>query len=160
MIEAAKEMLDLVKHMPEYTLWVLLGILFYKVVIVGGWISVARLLVNKVSHGYEKAKELEKVPPPPQVKQVEMNGKFILQDDTHVEFMNFLDEVINKRNLLRPPSKTAAGTFQMAFTQSYIHMDDVKWLKKILNEAYEREYAEIQVIVEQIKKEMNERIVK
>lgn len=50
MIEAAKELLEMVKHMPEYTLWVLLGILFYKVFIIGGWISVARLLINKIHH--------------------------------------------------------------------------------------------------------------
>lgn len=47
MIDAAKEMLDLVKHMPEYTLWVLAGILFYKVFIIGSWIAIARLLINK-----------------------------------------------------------------------------------------------------------------
>lgn len=47
MVEAAKELLEMVKHAPEYTLWVLLGILFYKVFIAGSWIMIVRLLILK-----------------------------------------------------------------------------------------------------------------
>lgn len=49
-MEAAKELLEMVKHAPEYTLWVLLGILFYKVFIAGSWIMIARLLILKTHH--------------------------------------------------------------------------------------------------------------
>lgn len=59
MIEAAREILEMVKHMPQYTLWVLAGILFYKVFIVGSWIAIARLLIVKAHDLLSKPKVIE-----------------------------------------------------------------------------------------------------
>ena len=60
MIEAAKELLEIVKHAPEYTMWVLIMILFYKVFIVGSWMAIARLAIIKV-HDIVKNRSNKKI---------------------------------------------------------------------------------------------------
>lgn len=126
MIEAAREMLDLVKHMPEYTLWVLIGILFYKVVIIGGWISVARLLINKL-HNFAVT---PKVLPEPPVQKMDL-GKLIVVYDACDELISTLDMVRRYSNEISYLKGGGVPTFQ----KSYLHRDDVAWMRKVLEEA-------------------------
>lgn len=51
MIEELKELLKLIQHMPDYVMWVLAGILFYKVFIVGNIYALIRFAIHKL-HDY------------------------------------------------------------------------------------------------------------
>lgn len=51
MIEEVKELLKLIQHMPDYVMWVLAGILLYKVFIIGNVYALARYAINKL-HDY------------------------------------------------------------------------------------------------------------
>lgn len=39
MLEELKQLIELIKGMPHMVMWVLAGLLFYKVVIIGSWFS-------------------------------------------------------------------------------------------------------------------------
>ena len=54
MVDAMKEIMDIIKQMPELAIWVLAGLLFYKVVIIGSWFGIARLVIIKLYDGYSK----------------------------------------------------------------------------------------------------------
>jgi hypothetical protein len=47
MISEAKELIDLILKLPHMALWILTGVLFYKVVIIGSWFGIARLLIER-----------------------------------------------------------------------------------------------------------------
>lgn len=47
-MEELKMLVDLVKDLPQLAVWALLGLLFYKVFIVGGTLTVVRLLIDKI----------------------------------------------------------------------------------------------------------------
>jgi hypothetical protein len=51
MIDALKELIGLVKELPEFALWILLGYLLYKLFIVGSIYGIIRLGINKL-HDY------------------------------------------------------------------------------------------------------------
>lgn len=124
MLEAAREILEMVKHMPEYTLWVLLGILFYKVFIAGSWIMVARLLIVKL---YEYFKS-----PPAKVVKYEINGQFIDEKTKHA-FDGLLSRIKSHRIELDPN-----GVSQF-YSSSYIHSSDIAFLNQALTVAIEHE---------------------
>lgn len=117
MVEAAKELLDLIKHAPEYTMWVLCGILFYKVFIIGSWIAIARLLINKV-YDYLTT-------PIEKTIEYDINDRFITRDGAHIKFFALIDQVrkLNKNGI----------------NSNYLHMQDVEWLEKAIIEKIERE---------------------
>lgn len=109
MLEAAKEILEMVKHMPQYTLWVLTGILFYKVVIIGGWISIARLLINK-THDF-----LTKPRPPRSIEETWKLSDLCISTDPRVETeMRALLYGLREKGL------------------SYLHYNDLEKLKKAI----------------------------
>jgi len=57
MVEALKEVMGLVKEMPHYALWILAGLLAYKVIVIGSWVSVIRLALNHIYKILSKPKE-------------------------------------------------------------------------------------------------------
>lgn len=123
MIDAAKEIIELVKTMPDYALWILLGILFYKVFIAGSWIMVVRLLIIKIHDFLTR----------PTIVQHEMCGNPI---DEKVR--NDLDTVlyaVRKR-----------GNDKHFVTTSYFHQSDVEWLRNVV-------YAQIRKEEEENKKD-------
>jgi len=56
MIEELKELLKLIQHLPDYVMWVLAGILFYKVFIIGNIYALARYAINKLHDFLTKEK--------------------------------------------------------------------------------------------------------
>ncbi len=111
MIDAFKEMLDLVKHAPEYTMWVLLGILFYKVFIAGTWVMVARLLIVKL-HDF--------VIRPPHEKTVKCKIIDMTLGITEERLAETLRMVIPKHH-------------------QYFHENHLRWLEDAIKEKKERE---------------------
>lgn len=109
MIEVAKEFMELIKHAPQYTLWVLIGILFYKVFIIGSWIAIARLLIHKTYDVIMRGKEPKQV-----------NIKSILCE---------VDEELVKSTLLSVPRENL----------SYFHASHLKWLDTAIKEKIERD---------------------
>jgi len=124
MIEAARELMDLVKHAPQYTLWVLLGILFYKVFIAGSWIMIARLLIVKV-HDYLSR---------PVEKKVEHKlGNLVIGSEGNVSAIISCLHAVRLRDKGRPS----------AYVSDYIHDADVVWLRGAIEEKLNQERAEL-----------------
>ena len=126
MIDAFKEMLDMIKHAPEYTMWVLLGILFYKIFIAGSWMMVARLAIVKI-HDYFKT-------PPTKKVEYHFNGHFI--DETT---RNSFEALISRIKSHKKELDSDSGFYN----SSYIHSSDIAYLNQALsaqiksdNEAY------------------------
>lgn len=110
MIEVVKELSGLIKDLPEFSIWILLGILFYKVVIVGSWLAIIRLVVLK-------AHDLLK-PLTAQNKQMYIGDMLCGVEE---ETLKRVILQIKRPNLI------------------YLHADDVAWLDKVIKEAKERE---------------------
>lgn len=121
MIEAARELMDIVKHAPEYTLWVLLGILFYKVFIAGSWIMVVRLLIIKL-HDYMKDPKRNET-----ILKHEMCGKPVNEAA--------LAKLESAMILLRTRNSEDPNRFK----SEYIHESDAIWLSEAIVEKKNRE---------------------
>lgn len=63
-MEQLKVLIELVAGLPSLTVWVLVGFLLYKIVVVGSIYSVARLLIIKLHHAITRSKEftIDEVP--------------------------------------------------------------------------------------------------
>lgn len=107
MVELVKELSGLIKDLPEFSIWILLGILFYKVVIVGSWLAILRLLILKC---YDLLKPLTE----PKPKQVYLG-----------DILCMVSELRLKQILLQIKRPDL----------DYLHEDDVAWLDKVIKEA-------------------------
>lgn len=47
-MEELKQLVEIVSHLPEYVMWVLLGFLFYKLFVIGSIYSLIRFVVDKL----------------------------------------------------------------------------------------------------------------
>ena len=61
MIEALKEIVAIIEKLPHMALWILAGLLFYKVVIIGSWFGIAKLLIER-THSYLTRPPIPKPP--------------------------------------------------------------------------------------------------
>jgi len=75
MIEALKDMVEIVKHLPEYTIWVLIGLLAYKLFVVGSIYGCIRLAINRLSE-YLMRERVE-------VVKFDLEGHFLSKADKH-----------------------------------------------------------------------------
>lgn len=48
MIQEVQDLIKVISHLPDYVLWVLAGLLFYKIFIIGNIYAVLRLAINKL----------------------------------------------------------------------------------------------------------------
>lgn len=84
MFEAVKELAEIIKHLPEYTIWVLLGLLAYKLFVVGSIYGCIRLAINRLSEFLMKEKVV--------IKKIELEGHFI-DTATYHSFMALINSV-------------------------------------------------------------------
>lgn len=47
MIDAIKEITTLIEKLPHMALWILAGVLIYKVIFIGSWFGIAKLLIDR-----------------------------------------------------------------------------------------------------------------
>lgn len=108
-------LIDMIAGLPEFALWIVAAFLVYKIAVIGSIYGVIRLAISKL-HGW--AIDRKKVP----VDQTAKVKNIVMNDGTFDFLMSVLHKLI-KSNL------------------SYIHDDDVEWLKDAIKEKEAREAA-------------------
>lgn len=121
MLEIIKEAGTILKDLPELAVWILIGILFYKVFIIGSSLAFAKYCVNKLHDFLTKPKEV--------IRKVDVSDRFICHDGTFNRFINLLDKV-----------KAHSEWLNQNLVSKYFHGRDVAWLEK----AVERQILEDQ----------------
>ena len=115
MIEGLKEILDIIKDMPELAVWVAAGFMIYKLVVWGSTVGaitlVAKLAINKLHDYKTKPQEI--------IKKHKINHYF-LDDETYKDFISML-------------SGLRQGDLK------YIHKSDVKFMKDAIFEKEQRD---------------------
>lgn len=117
MLEIIKEAGIILKDLPDLAIWILVGILFYKVFIIGGTISLIKYLITKC-HSYLTLKDENKSKPKEVITKYDINGRFITSDGALGIFNQLLDEM-----------HTGCGV-----NSSYIHKRDVEFLLEAIRE--------------------------
>ena len=107
MIDGLKEILDIIKDMPELAVWVAAGFIFYKLAVWGSTtaaiVMVSKLAIDKL-HDYKVT--------PKKVEHVwSLDDQFITSDGAYKEFLN----------LMRLIKKDGS---------SYVHQNDVQFLSE------------------------------
>lgn len=109
MIEALKEISDIIKQLPHLSIWILAGLLFYKVVIIGSWFGIARLVILKTHDLITKHMEEAKQPQDLKI------GNILIDDKLEPEFRAAIAN-LRTNDLCR------------------IHQSDIDWLMKATNQ--------------------------
>lgn len=87
MIDALKEVGELVKQLPELSIWILCGLLLYKVIIVGSWFGIARLLILKGHNLILGEHEVKKI------RICDLSGNMLTYNSTPEKFFALLSSV-------------------------------------------------------------------
>lgn len=115
MLEIIKEAGTILKDLPELAIWILLGILFYKVVIVGSIFGIIKLAINSAKEVAIKPKE--------KIIKYDIGKKFIKTDGAHSSFMELLD-LLNSG---------------VSINSDYVHRADVDFLVDAYKEKLEKD---------------------
>lgn len=127
MIEVIKELGEIVKDLPDLAVWILCGLLFYKVFLIGGAYSLAKFFINKL---YTYLVAEKKIVIKENVKVVSLDGKIIT--NAHDKFMALIEEMRPFHN-----SRVGAGTYR----SDYVHSSDIEFAIEAIREKREREKA-------------------
>ena len=115
MIEGLREILEIVKGMPELAIWVAAAFMIYKLAIWGSTVGaitvVAKLAINKLHDYKTKPQEI--------IKKYKID-RFFLDDETHKDFISMLSDL-------------RQGDLK------YIHKSDVKFMKDAIIEKEQRD---------------------
>lgn len=122
MVDAVKEIMEIIERLPHLAMWILVGLLFYKVVIVGSYFGVARLLILKVHDYLTRPRQ-----PVKDIIEHKIDRFFITSDSTYGYFIAQIHRLRNR--------VTSIDT-------DYIHSRDVKWLADAITEKIERDKKE------------------
>lgn len=125
MIEVIKELSEIVKDLPDLAVWILCGLLFYKVFIIGSGFALARFFIVKV-HDYLKAEK--KIVVEEKVSVISLDGKVITE-----EFDSFMKLV----DFMRAEHKGYAGSG--TWKSEYVHGRDIEFAMEAIREKRERE---------------------
>lgn len=131
MVEIIKELAGVLKDLPDLAIWIMVGILFYKVAIIGSIFGVIRLGIIKLHDAFTKPKET--------IKYHDISSQFIVSDKGFREFTLLLDQIRRERG---GHYKTKEG--ERGSNLKYIHMRDVEFLKEAYMEKVERDDLRIQ----------------
>ena len=111
MLEIIKEASTLLKDLPDLALYILMGLLFYKVVIIGSIFSFGKLCVSKLHSVLTK----EKV-----VTNKANYGRVSLIDDAEGSLQALLHELHRDTNRDADKSKNS-----FSFNRNYLHKPDI-----------------------------------
>lgn len=114
MIEELKQILGIIKDVPHMVMWVLAGLLLYKVVYVGSIFGIIRLFILK---GYEYLKFCESKPT---IIHHKIDRYFITHDGT---FDRFIDLI-----------RTLRTRESRGLQSEYIHKQDIRYLENLIAE--------------------------
>lgn len=82
-MELLKEIADLLDKFPQLALWILTGLLFYKVVIIGSYFGILRLLILK-GHDYLRS-------PKEVIQKIKITDHCYSHDGADAELLRFLE---------------------------------------------------------------------
>jgi len=116
MLEIIKEAGAILKDLPDLAIWILVGILFYKVVIVGSIFSVVKLTINKVHDVLTMPKVIK--------KNITISDKFIVHDGTYDKFLSLIEEIISYNRTVS----------ERDYKGNYLHASDVEFIKEAIVE--------------------------
>ena len=90
MMDELQQLLNLVKELPELTIWVLAGFGLYKLIMylsaTGSVVFILKLLIERLYQAH--ANRMEKGGKP---RDVDMSGHFITSDGTYKRFLSLID---------------------------------------------------------------------
>ncbi len=109
MVEIIKEASGLLEKLPELSIWILCGILFYKVIFLGSIFGIIRLFINKF-HDYLKGEKKT---------TISLDKHFIMHDTTPGLFLELIASIPKATN--------------------YIHSQNVEWAIEAIREKKERD---------------------
>lgn len=137
MIDEIKQLLDLVKELPDLAIWSLAGFGIYKLIVylstTGSIVFIFKLLIEKIHNAYTSPRQ-EKP------RDVKIDGYFLTSDGTYHDFIAVLRYFLNAKN--KPKPETGKTLSFRAFTSEYIHKSDVTWLEAAIKEKLAREEKE------------------
>jgi hypothetical protein len=119
-MDELKELIQTVERLPGMVLWILGGYLVYKLVIVGSWVALFRLVVNKVHDFFTKPRTI--------TREVCLSNRFITMDGTYTKFLDIIALTHGRRSKPNPAHKG-----------DYLHRDDVEWMRQAIVEKMTRE---------------------
>lgn len=106
MIEALKELVGIIKELPHIAVWILAGLLFYKVAVIGSIYGVIRLAIEKWHDYLIKPKEV--------IEKLSLDGIYVTGATK--------EEMTKLLHTLRKPG------------MNYVHIDDIEALQKAMEE--------------------------
>lgn len=122
MIDEVKELIGLIKELPDIALWILAGFAIYKTFIfssvTGSLYYGFKFAVTKLSAAYDA--KLNRKPPP---KEVNLSHIAITHDGTYDVLLSTLADLRGVRTK----------------DSTYLHSRDVSWLREAIKEKRERE---------------------
>lgn len=117
-MEELKLIMEMVRGLPQMAIWVLAGILLYKVAIIGSIFGVAKLLIERI-HSWA----------------MEPKDKLIRKSATvEVDAITITGE---KANFLRQLERISGVSCRI--TTRYIHDSDIEWLTAAITEKMQRD---------------------
>ena len=119
MLELIKEAAAILKDLPELAIWILVGILFYKVFIIGGTIGLIKFAITKL-HNYM-------VNPKVVTKEVSIDGHFICTDSSFAAFLSVISIVANRSNN------------RNTYNSGKLWSSDVQWLREAVEEKIKKD---------------------
>ncbi len=126
MIEALKDLTELIKGLPNHAMWILLGFLFYKLFIVGSVYGCIRLGINKIHDYLIRPKET--------IIKYDVEGHFINAE----VYLKFQDLVGQMHNSLEKANPHTIPMQYMFLGKKWIHTSDIDIMKTALLEYFKK----------------------
>lgn len=115
MLESLKELVVLIKDLPDVALWILGGFLFYKLSVMATVYKVIELAIVKTHDYFVQPKPAQQV-----VTTYDLGRHFIKTDESLREFLELIDSL---KNCGIPGVES-----------NFIHLSDIRWLRAAIAE--------------------------
>jgi hypothetical protein len=116
MIELLTKLGEVLKEVPEFAIWIMLGLLVYKIIIVGSYFSIIKLFIIKLHEWLMK----ERI----QITSLKIDRHIISCDDTPSNLLEFINSIKN--------------TGATGINSEYVHSSDIEWVTEAIKEKKER----------------------
>jgi len=107
MLEIIKEAGNILKDLPELAIWILLGILVYKVIIVGSIFGIIKLAINKTHSAFLKEKVIK--------REINFGRHTFINAEAEEYMIGIIDRIIKQGD---KPS--------YMYSHHYVHLSDLR----------------------------------
>ena len=126
-MEALKELVDVVKSLPDVAVWLFVLFFCYKVAIVGSVYGVIRFVVGRICEAYEARMQR---PPPDAVIRLHIDGIIKAVDILEINQVELIDFLIRMKNVDVTDSYN---------TSKYLKRRDIEYVTKAVAEKQQRD---------------------